>query len=199
MKTSALFPVALLAIVACGGGEPEPAESIAGGSAPPAAAPQPAFARPAGPMTTPDWFAVDHTARTVNLTVTAGLTPVANNWNFNGYINGQMAINVPVGYTVNIEFTNRDPNMAHSLGISPETQNFSVPPQPVPVFEGAISQNPGSMVDGTMPGETETITFVAERAGNYSMVCYIPGHTAIGMWVWFNVTSGQEAGIQTAG
>ena len=72
-----------------------------------------------------------------------------------------------------------------------------MPPQPVPVFEGAISQNPGSMTDGTMPGETETITFVAERAGNYSMVCYIPGHTAIGMWVWFTVTSGQEAGIQT--
>jgi len=199
MKTRALFPVAFLAVVACSGGEPEPADSNAGGgSAPPAAAPQPTLARPTGAMTTPDWFAVDHTARTVNLTITAGLTPVANHWNFNGYINGQMAINVPEGYTVNIEFTNRDPNMAHSLGISTETQNFSVPPQPVPVFEGAISQNPGSMVDGTMPGETETITFVAERAGNYSMVCYIPGHTAIGMWVWFNVTSGQEAGIQTA-
>jgi hypothetical protein len=190
--------MAFLAVIACGGGEPEPADSNAGGSAPPAAAPAPALARPTGAMTTPDWFAVDHTARTVNMTVIAGLTPVANSWNFNGFINGQMAINVPEGYTVNIEFTNRDPNMAHSLGISPETQNFSVPPQPVPVFEGAISQNPGSMVDGTMPGETETITFVAERAGNYSMVCYIPGHTAIGMWVWFTVTAGQEAGIQTA-
>jgi FtsP/CotA-like multicopper oxidase with cupredoxin domain len=149
-------------------------------------------------MTTPDWFGVDHTARRVNLTITAGLTPVANNWNFNGYINGGMAINVPEGYTVNIEFTNRDPNMAHSLGISAETSNFSVPPQPTPVFPGAISQNPGSMVDGTMPGETETITFVAERAGNYSMVCYIPGHTAIGMWAWFTVTTGQEAGVQVA-
>ncbi len=149
-------------------------------------------------MTVPDWFAVDHTARTVNMTVTAGLTPVANRWNFNGFINGQAAINVPEGYTVNIEFHNADPNMAHSLGISAETQNFAVPPQPVPVFEGAISQNPGSMVDGTMPNETETITFVAERAGNYSMVCYIPGHSAIGMWIWFNVTTGQEAGVQTA-
>jgi hypothetical protein len=199
MKTRALFPIALLTVVACGGGEPEPADSNAGGgSTPPAAAPQPTLTRPTGAMTTPDWFAVDHTARTVNLTITAGLTPVANHWNFNGYIHGQMAINVPEGYTVNIEFTNRDPNMAHSLGISPETQNFSVPPAPVPVFEGAISQNPGSMVDGTMPGETETITFVAARAGTYSMVCYIPGHTAIGMWAWFNVTSGQEAGIQTA-
>ena len=149
-------------------------------------------------MTTPEWFSVDHTARTVRLSITAGLTPEANNWNFNGYTNGRLAINVPQGYTVNITFTNNDPNMAHSLGISAETQNFSVPPQPTPVFPGAISQNPGSMVDGTMPRESETITFVAERAGDYSMVCYIPGHTAIGMWVWFTVTTGTEAGIQTA-
>jgi len=199
MKTRALIPLVTLAAIACGGGEPEQPASGGAGSTPPAAAPAPsAPVRPTGPMTTPDWFAVDHTARRVNLTITAGLTPVANNWNFNGYINGGMAINVPEGYTVNIEFTNRDPNMAHSLGISPETSNFSVPPQPTPVFPGAISQNPGSMVDGTMPGETETITFVAERAGNYSMVCYIPGHTAIGMWVWFNVTAGQEAGVQVA-
>jgi FtsP/CotA-like multicopper oxidase with cupredoxin domain len=200
MKIRALFPFVAAAAVACGGGEPDQNGSNAGGgSAPPATAPQPAApVQPGGPMTTPDWFAIDQNARTVNLRITAGLTPVANHWNFNGYTNGQMAINVPEGYTVNIEFHNADPNMAHSLGISNETRNFAVPPQPVPVFEGAISQNPGSMVDGTMPNETETIRFVAERAGTYSMVCYIPGHTAIGMWAWFIVTSGQEAGVQTA-
>jgi FtsP/CotA-like multicopper oxidase with cupredoxin domain len=195
MKTGSLLPLLVLA-AACGGGEPDqPAGG--GGSTPPAAAPR-ALTRPTGPLTTPDWFGVDHTARTVRISITAGLTPVANNWNFNGYINGQLAITVPEGYTVNIEFTNRDPNMAHSLGISAETQNFSLPPTPNPVFPGAISQNPGSMIDGTMPGESETITFVAERAGSYSMVCYIPGHTAIGMWAWFNVVAGQEAGVQTA-
>jgi hypothetical protein len=198
MKTRSLFPLLILA-AACGGGEPEQPASGGGGSAPPAAAPQPAaLTRPSGPLTTPEWFAVDHSARTVRMSVTAGLTPVANNWNFNGFINGQLAITVPQGYTVNIEFTNRDPNMAHSLGISAETQNFSVPPTPTPVFPGAITQNPGSMVDGTMPGESETVTFVAERAGNYSMVCYIPGHTAIGMWAWFTVAAGQDAGVQTA-
>ncbi|MGE0160601.1 MAG: sulfocyanin-like copper-binding protein [Gemmatimonadales bacterium] len=199
MNTRAFFPLVAAVAVACGGGEPEQNGSNAGGgSTPPASAPAaPALTRPTGAMTTPDWFRVDHTARTVNLSITAGLTPEQNHWNFNGYTNGRMAINVPEGYTVNIEFHNADPNMAHSLGISAETQNFAMPPQPVPVFPGAISQNPGSMVDGTMPNETETITFVAERAGNYSMVCYIPGHTAVGMWVWFTVTSGQEAGVQT--
>ena len=195
MKLAHFLPVAAAFLVACGGGEPE--ESGEGGSAPaPAAAPA-AAAMPTGPMTTPEWFSVDATEREVHLTITAGATPDNNHWNFNGATRGSMAITVPEGYEVEIEFTNRDPNMAHSLGISAETVNFSMPPQPTPVFAGAISQNPGSMIDGTMPNETETIRFVAERAGNYSMVCYIPGHTAVGMWVYFNVSANGEAGVQT--
>src|SRR5687767_8608621 len=108
MKNRAIFSLVAAAALACGGGEPaQTPSSGGGGSTPPAAAPRPAApVRPSGAMTTPDWFAVDHTARRVNLTITAGLTPVANNWNFNGFINGGMAINVPQGYTVNIEFTN---------------------------------------------------------------------------------------------
>jgi uncharacterized cupredoxin-like copper-binding protein len=52
------------------------------------------------------------------------------------------------------------------------------------------------MISATMPGETETITFVAGAAGNYSLVCYIPGHSAVGMWLFFNVSGDGEAGVQ---
>ncbi|HSH76736.1 MAG TPA: sulfocyanin-like copper-binding protein [Longimicrobiales bacterium] len=195
MNPRHLLSLAVVSVlVACGGGEP--AESGSGAQSPPQ---RPAATRPppSGPLTVPDWYAVDNDARTVRLSIVAGLTPDNNHWNFNGAINGDLAITVPEGYTVTVDFENRDPNMAHSLGISPETSNFSVPPQPNPVFEGAITQNPGSMIDGTMPGEAETIEFVADRAGSYSLVCYIPGHTAVGMWVFFNVSAGGEAGVQT--
>jgi uncharacterized cupredoxin-like copper-binding protein len=64
------------------------------------------------------------------------------------------------------------------------------------VFEGAITENPQSMIDGVMPGESETITFVADAAGNYSLVCYVPGHSAVGMWLFFNVSGDGEAGVQ---
>jgi FtsP/CotA-like multicopper oxidase with cupredoxin domain len=148
-------------------------------------------------MTVPDWYVVDNTARTVRLTLIAGETPDNNYWNYNGATRGALAITVPEGYRVTIELTNRDPNMAHSVGVSAETSNFMVPPQPTPVFAGAITQNPTSMIDGVMPGETETIEFVAERAGNYSLVCYIPGHSAVGMWLYYNVSSGGEAGVQS--
>lgn len=197
MKLFKLSPIAAVLMVACGGGEPADApEAPAAAPAAPAAAAPAGPAAPTGPMTVPDWYVVDNAAQTVNLTIVAGQTPDNNYWNFNGAIRGRLAITVPVGYTVNIELINRDPNMAHSLGISGELANFTAPPAPNPVFPGAISQNPQSMIDATMPGETETISFVASTAGNYSMVCYIAGHTAVGMWLFFNVSEDGSAGVQ---
>ena len=197
MKAYRLLPVLAIAAAACGGGDAPPADT--GADAPAA---QPAAATPAGPqlpqgpLSVPEWYAVDHDAGTVTLTVVAGSTPDNNYWNFNGYTGGAISIAVPEGYTVSIELVNEDPNMAHSLGISAELSNFAMPPAPTPVFEGAITENPQSMVDATMPGERETITFVADAAGTYSMVCYIPGHTAIGMWVFFEVAADGEAGVR---
>ncbi len=147
-------------------------------------------------MTMPEWYGIDHDARTVHLTVTAGTIPDNNYWNFNGHIKGGLAITVPEGYTVTIDFVNEDPIMAHSLGISPELANFAMPPASEPVFAGAITDDAQSMIDATMPGETETIQFVADTAGEYSLVCYIPGHTTIGMWVYFNVSGSGKTGVQ---
>lgn len=196
MRISKLFPtLAVFGFAACGGGEP--AETSDTTSTPAAESAPAAPAPPTGPMTTPEWYQVDRDARTVNLTITAGSTNINNHWNYNGAINGRMAITVPEGYTVNLTLVNQDPNMPHSAVISSETQNFATPPSPEPVFAGAATENPMSMVDATLPGETETITFVAETAGTYSMVCTIPGHSALGMWVFFNVVPADaEVGVQ---
>lgn len=196
MKAFKLIPAAAVFLAACGGGEPADSGADAPATEPAAAAAPAGPTAPTGPMTIPDWYQVDHDAQTVTMTVVAGSTPDNNYWNFNGAIRGQTAITVPEGYEVTIEFVNDDPNMAHSLGISTELTNFTVPPATEPVFPGAITQNPQSMIDATMPGESETITFVADAAGNYSMVCYIAGHSAVGMWVFFNVSADGEAGVQ---
>jgi FtsP/CotA-like multicopper oxidase with cupredoxin domain len=196
MKLRNYMPVLTVALVACGGGEP--ADSPQGGS--PAASTPPAAALPAPPtgaMTTPEWYVIDNDARTVHMTLIAGETSVNNYWNYNGATNGSLAITVPEGYTVTIEQVNRDPNMAHSVGILALPTNFLMPPQANPVFPGAISQNPTSMIDATMPGETESIEFVASEAGTYGLVCLIPGHSAIGMWLYFNVTADGPAGVQS--
>jgi FtsP/CotA-like multicopper oxidase with cupredoxin domain len=195
MKLYRILPAAVFFVSACGGGDAPDTGSSDAPAAPATAATPAGPMAPTGAMTMPDWFAVDNDARTVTLDITAGAIPDNNYWNFNGYIKGQLAINVPEGYTVTINYVNEDPNMAHSLGISSELSNFTMPPSAEPVFAGAITENPQSMIDATMPGESETITFVADAAGNYTMVCYIAGHTAIGMWLFFNVTDG-EAGVQ---
>lgn len=185
-----LATLAAFGIVACGG---EGGEAAEGGTQTEAAT-QPA----GGGMTTPDWMTVDHDAETVTLQIEAGSSDANNYWNFNGYINGGATITVPVGYAVTIEFTNRDPAMAHSIGVSELTSNF--PPMfenPQPVFAGAISSNPTDQAQATQPGRSETISFTAGTAGEYSLVCYVPAHALSGMWIGFTVSADGEAGVTT--
>jgi len=184
--------LASMALMACGGGEPAQTSDSAGSVAAPAAASPPAM----GEMTMPSWFQVDNEAHTVSMTITAGSTTENNYWNFNGVTKGAMTITVPEGYTVTVELVNNDPVMAHSLGISTETSSFSGAPEPVPAFPGAITSNPASMMESTMPGQRESIQFTVDQAGNYSMVCYIAGHALTGMWVYFNVSADGSVGVQ---
>jgi len=195
MKRYALGFLALT-FAACGGGEPAADEPMDAPATEAPAAEAPAAA--AGEMTMPDWYTMD--GDNVTLDITAGLTDTGNYWNYNGYQNGDLTISVPVGANVTINFQNNDPNMPHSIGVSP---GFDTPPATVdatPAFEGAISSNPTSMTDATLPnGGTETISFVASEAGEYVLVCYIPAHAVSGMWVKFIVSADGEAGAMMAG
>ncbi len=183
---------------ACGGGEPAQGTGGSMQEASPAEAAAPAASAnlPGGELTMPDWFQYDADANSVHMTITAGLTPDLNHWNFNGYTNGAIAITVPEGASVTIDFENKDPAMAHSLGISAAMPPFQAMLEPAPAFEGALTENPTSMTEGTMPGESETITFTASEAGTYTMLCYIPGHATTGMWVYFVVSAEGEAGVR---
>jgi FtsP/CotA-like multicopper oxidase with cupredoxin domain len=185
----------LMALVACGGGDTPPADADAPATPAPAT-PVSMPAVPTGPVSIPDWYEVDNDARTIAMTITAGATPDNNHWNYNGATRGSQSIVVPEGYTVRIELVNRDPLMAHSLGIQSDFTNPLVPPVPMPAFEGAITPNPQSMTEGTMPGQSATVEFVADTAGQYAMVCYVPGHTAVGMWLYFEVSAAGDAGVR---
>jgi len=140
----------------------------------------------------PDWIHVDSSAREVKLDIVAGMTDENFHWNFNGYFGGGATFTVPVGYRVVIDFRNADPAVPHSIGVGGIQTPF--PPMltdPTPVFAGGISENPTSMTDATMPGESETVTFTAERAGTYALLCYIPAHAATGMWITLKVNTGK--------
>ena len=189
-------------LVACGGGDggTETAES-------PPAAEETGGAEAAGEemgggemavLSMPDWMQVDEAAQTVTMDVVAGQTDANNSWNYNGHSNGDITIVVPVGYTVTINFSNDDGVNPHSLGIdgSPGGDFPAMFDDPEIAFEGAITTGATSMTDATAPGGSESITFVASTAGDYSMVCYVPAHAFAGMWIGFTVSAEGEAGVR---
>lgn len=195
---------------ACGGGnkannaaDTTAAAAPAGSTAAPAAAPAGSTAAapaPSGPMNMPAWMKVDKSKKTVSLDIHAGQTADNNHWNYNGYDKGNATITVPQGYKVTIKFTNDDPTLAHSIGVDSAYTTF--PPtftNPQPIFSGAISSDPTDPTKATQPHKSQTLNFTADKAGSYTLNCYIPGHAMTGMWIHFDVSSDGKAGVQTSG
>jgi len=146
----------------------------------------------------PAWMTVDHAAKTVSMTIVAGQSTVNNSWNFNGMIRGESAIVVPVGYAVEIIYENSDPNMiVHSVGVGQMSETTTALfMDPTPAFSGAISTSAGDPINATKSGASETLTFVADTAGEYALICYVPAHALTGMWIGFIVSEDGSAGIQ---
>ena len=148
-----------------------------------------------GAMSTPDWMTVDETARTVTMEIQAGSSDVNNYWNYNGLYAGHGSISVPQGYTVTINFTNSDPTQPHSLGVDEAQDSWPATfDAPEPAFAGAMTPDP---TVGTAPGGTASITFTVDAAGDYTLVCYVPGHAVAGMHIPFTVTADGTPGAST--
>lgn len=178
-----------IGVVACGGGAEEGMEDdTAMDTAPVEEAPA------TGAMTTPSWMTVDEAARTATLEIHAGESDANNRWNYNGMYAGTGSMTVPQGYSVTIHFTNSDPTQPHSLGIDEMEATWPATfDSPEPVFAGAMTPDPATT--GTAPNGTATITFTTDTAGEYAMVCYIPGHAVAGMVVPFNVSADGSYGV----
>ena len=195
VKRSTILTLGAVALFGCGGGEgdqPSPA---------PAPAPAPAAETAAASSGTmpADWISVDDGARTVTIDLVAGSTDANNRWNFNGFANGEASVVVPVGYTVTINFENRDPVNYHSVSVLEKAASYpAMFDDATPVFDGAITSNATSMTEATAPGGgTESITFTASAAGEYALVCPVPAHAVTGMWIGFDVSGSGESGLRS--
>jgi hypothetical protein len=109
-------------------------------------------------------------------------------FNFNGYANGDLVVQVPAGWTITVTFR-VDSVFHHSLAIVPWDQKKAH------VFTDAF---PGSSIPDPKAGirrssKPVSFTFVAGSAGQYAMVCEVPGHDELGMWDEFDVVQGSEA------
>ena len=137
--------------------------------------------RGTGPgSTNPTWVSMQ--GNVVKLTLIAAYNGTNAGYNFNGAAHGQMTVTVPLGSTVNATFKNavRAP---HDVVIIPYAM-----PLPgsgtTPAFAGAASPRPsfGSGGPSAAPGTPVSFSFVANKAGNYMIICGISGHALAGMW-----------------
>jgi len=174
-----LFGSMVLLAAACGSG---PSTAGSGGPSPTPSASASPSASPsatASPSASSQFFQLDQANKTVSLTLISSFNNTAGGFNFDGFANGAMKVTVPIGWKVDVTCANHGA-VNHSCVIAADATATS------PVFPGASSTNP---MTGVAKGQQQTFSFSPDKAGNYRIVCLVPGHESAGMWDAFDVIS----------
>ena len=141
----------------------------------------------------PSWMTVDAGAQKVTMDVVAGFNPNNSSWNFNGYYEGDMTVVVPEGWRVQITFNVWDGDVPHSLAVTADPGADDLPLQAgreQAAFSRAYSKSPEQ---GISAGDHDTVSFKADKTGDFLWFCGVTGHGQSGMWIRFEVVNGAEA------
>jgi hypothetical protein len=127
---------------------------------------------------------------TANMTVTVSLVGgeagAPSGANFDGFSKGAMVIRVPLGWTVHLALEVPSSPVNHSALIVPWSDRGAA--SFTPAFPGS---DPVDFRTGMGKGDGQKeFTFTADRAGQYAVVCGVPGHAKAGMWDEFDVVAG---------
>ncbi len=142
-------------------------------------------AAPADSDIDPAWLSVDAGGKSVRFQLIAGLTGLNGALNFNGFRDGGLTLVVPEGWRAQIDFRNHDGMLPHSAEII--TPRTPLPVEPVaPAISRAFTIR---LAQGLVSEATDTMRFVAQPAGEYLIVCGVPGHGAAGMWIRMRVSA----------
>ncbi len=136
-----------------------------------------------------NWLTVDTTAKTATFQLTAGLTPLNGGLNFNGFNDGKLTLTVPASWTVVIRFTNHDTNLPHSAEVVDTTKPMPAGPVEPPALARAMTVR---LMQGLAGGESDSVRFVANKAGSYMIFCAVPGHGLAGMWIRLKVSTTEK-------
>jgi sulfocyanin len=142
-----------------------------------------------------NWLTVDSTNKTATFQLTSGLTQLNGGLNFNGFNDGKLTLTVPAGWTVLIRFTNKDPNLPHSAEVIDTTKPMPAGPVEPPAFPRATTVK---LMTGLGAGESDSLTFVANKPGSYMIFCGVPGHGLAGMWIRLKVSPTEQRPSLTA-
>jgi sulfocyanin len=211
--TAIVATLALLTLSACGRGadnQQQSATQAAGANAPASAGATPAgMASPAGgaaaatapastasPAVGPQQSLMtqNRAQKQVTFKVVTAMNADNHGWNYDGYANGAMTMVVPQGWQVTINFQQEDPLTPHSAGIV-EASPAKLPASGADVrlaFSSAATPQYAQGV-GLGPHRTDSFSFTADRAGQFLLMCGVPGHAVNGMWDHFDVVSGADS------
>ncbi len=124
----------------------------------------------------------DTSSKSVSIDLVAAEGSAASGFNFNGYAKGAMAIEVPTGWSVKVIFTDAS-STPHSALIVPWNERHAAIFHPA--FTGSATPDYRS---GIEKGDSaQSFSFTADKAGQYALVCGVPGHDDLGMWDSFDV------------
>lgn len=135
-----------------------------------------------------EYLTYDGRVRTARLSIVASLDASNNALNYNGMSEGGLEIEVPLGWKVQVNLVNAGELHHSALVIKREAEPPIVPANPV--FRGS-SIEPADV--GIVKSARDSMTFVAERAGTYALVCGVPAHAQLGMWIRFTVSGQAKA------
>lgn len=139
---------------------------------------------PAAALDSTTFMTADAAAKKVTIQLYAAYNSQNGGMNFNGGSKGNQTITIPLGWSVHIAFENKDA-IPHSAIILPD--HMPLPLQPDnPAIARAYTKD---VTAGIPTGGTDTMDFTAQPAGNYLIVCGVPGHGPSGMYIKFVVSA----------
>jgi sulfocyanin len=128
----------------------------------------------------------DPATKTATFKLVAGIPGRAKSpFNFDGYTDGELTLTVPENVTVVLNFVNED-GTPHSAQVIADARPIPNMALDVPAIPRAYSKAVG---EGIAQFGTDVIRFKAAPAGDYLIICGVPGHGLSGMWIRLKVSA----------
>ena len=131
----------------------------------------------------------DAKTKTATLIVNASQGAAGGGLNFNGVQRGAKSFTVPVGYSVVVKFKNLG-MMGHSAIVTKGKTPPNAITAAVAAFPNAYTPK---LAEGLAMNATAEFKFAAKAAGDYNIVCGVPGHNLGGQWLGLVVSSSAKA------
>jgi Sulfocyanin (SoxE) domain len=143
-----------------------------------------AGAQATGPAPSPaPWLVADSAGRAVDLDLEVTSAAGDASARIAGHREGSVQVVVPLGWTVRWSWHSADATAPHSLVIMAEREKIPVEGGR-PAFTNAETR---MLVKGLPAGEVDRVSFVADQAGWYWLLCGVPGHALAGEWIGLKV------------